>query len=112
MMKTKKRKIKKTTNDRAREAVVEMATELFNAGVIDEVELNGFTIRIPKVKKFTAKEIKRIRLKEKINQIAFAKLLNISPGTIKKWEQGECHPTGTSLKLLNLVAAHGLDALY
>ncbi len=41
-----------------------------------------------------------------------AKLLNISPETVRKWEHGDRHPTGASLKLLNLVSAHGLQALY
>jgi len=47
-----------------------------------------------------------------VSQPVFARLLNTSSETVKKWEQGERHPTGTSLKLLNLVAAHGLGALY
>lgn len=101
-----------TMNDRAKDAIVEMATSLFNAGVIDEVGLNEYKIKIPKVKKFNKKEIKRIRLKEKVNQTVFAKLLNISPVTIKRWEQGDSHPVGVSLKLLNVVAARGLQVLY
>jgi len=41
----------------------------------------------------------------------FAACLNISASTVKKWETGEKHPNGASLKLLNLVAKKGLDAL-
>jgi putative transcriptional regulator len=41
----------------------------------------------------------------------FAKYLNTSPSTIRQWEQGEKHPRGTSLKLLNLVADKGLSIL-
>lgn len=111
-MKSKKYKTKNTVNDRAHDAIVEMAASLYKAGVIDEVELNGFTIRIPKLKKFNEKEIKRIRLKTKVNQAVFAKLLNISLGTIRRWERGDSHPVGASLKLLDLVFIHGVEVLY
>lgn len=111
-MTAKKYKTKKTMNDRAHDAIVEMATSLYKIGVIDEFELNGFIIKIPKVKKFNRKEIKRIRLKTKLNQAVFAKLLNVSLEAVKKWEQGDRHPTGASLKLLNLIAMHGSEALY
>jgi len=47
-----------------------------------------------------------------VSQTVFARLLNISPETVKKWEQNERRPTGASLKLLNLVANRGLEALY
>ena len=36
-------------------------------------------------------------------------LINLSP--LQKSEQGQKKPNGPSLKLLNLVDAHGLDAL-
>lgn len=58
-----------------------------------------------------AQEIKRIRLREKVSQVIFAKILNTSPSTIRQWEQGNKHPRGTSLKLLNLVAEKGLAVL-
>lgn len=110
-MKSKKYKTKKTMNDMAHDAIVEMATSLYKVGAIDQIELNEFTIKIPKLKKFNKKEIKRIRLKEKVNQAVFAKLLNISLATVKRWEQGDSCPSGASLKLLNLVFSHGLDAI-
>ena len=45
-------------------------------------------------------EIVKIRKKLKVSQSAFAMLLNISTKTVQKWEQGENHPNGSSLKLL------------
>ncbi len=65
----------------------------------------------PLIKKFTAQEIKSLRLKEHVSQAVFAKYLNISSSTVRQWEQGEKHPRGTSLKLLNLVADKGLSIL-
>ena len=111
----RKKKIvgKKTTRDRVQDVIVEMATALHRTGDIDTVTLREYEqMRAPKVKVLKAKEIKHIRVKIKVSQAVFAKLLNISPETVRKWEQGDRHPTGSSLKLLNLVSAHGLQALY
>jgi putative transcriptional regulator len=68
-------------------------------------------LRLSPVRKLSATEIRRIRLRERMSQPVFAKYLNASPATIKKWEQGEKHPTGPALKLLNLIAEKGLAAL-
>lgn len=111
-MNNKKKPIKKTMNDTARDAISEMAGILHNMGKIDKATLREYAIDFPEVKDLKAQEIKKIREKINVSQPVFAKLLNTSPETIKKWEQGERHPTGASLKLLNLVADHGLKALY
>jgi len=47
----------------------------------------------------------------KASQAVFAAFLNTSPSTVQKWEQGQKKPNGPSLKLLNLVDTHGLEAL-
>jgi len=107
------KKIKQSANDRLKDTLVEMATALYKHGDIDAVTMREYeALKAPKVKILKSKEIKRIRVDANVSQTVFAKLLNISPETIKKWEQGERHPTGASLKLLNLVSAHGLQALY
>lgn len=66
---------------------------------------------ITPTKELTPREIKLIRIREKLSQPVFAIYLNISPSTIKKWETGEKRPRGAALKLLNLVKDKGLDAL-
>ncbi|OGT47013.1 MAG: hypothetical protein A3E82_01970 [Gammaproteobacteria bacterium RIFCSPHIGHO2_12_FULL_38_11] len=99
-------------NDVAKEAISEMATILHKMGKIDESMLKAYALYFPEVKELKASEIKKIREKVNVSQPVFAKLLNTSPETIKKWEHGDRHPTGATLKLLNLVAAHGLEALY
>ena len=40
-----------------------------------------------------------------------ASVLNTSASSARKWEIGEKHPSGQSLKLLNLLDRNGLDAL-
>lgn len=100
-------------NDVARDVIREMATALHRTGDIDDMTLREYTkFDLPKVKPFRSRDIKHIRKKIKVSQPVFAQLLNISTETVRKWERGERHPTGSSLKLLNLVYNHGIEALY
>lgn len=66
---------------------------------------------LPPIRDFKAKEIKQMRLRERVSQNVFAKYLNTSVSTVKQWENGDKHPRGTSLKLLNLVEDKGLQGL-
>src|SRR3990167_3130194 len=94
------------------EVVHESAKGLFDIGLIDAKTMRSFDAKcLPPVKKLTPRQIKQIRLHEKVSQPVFAGYLNASPSTIKKWETGEKHPTGPALKLLNLVAVKGLKIL-
>jgi putative transcriptional regulator len=104
-----KKKAKKQT---MLEVAHEMAKGLYEANVIDATTMREFdAMCLPPVKELSATDIKKLRLREKVSQPVFAKCLNTSTSTIKQWEQGEKHPRGTSLKLLNLVAEKGLSIL-
>lgn len=104
--------IKKVKNLTPLEAAHEMAKGLYEASVIDSTTMREFdTLCLSPVKEFSATQIKKLRLREKVSQPVFAKCLNTSTSTVKQWEQGEKHPRGTSLKLLNLVAEKGLSIL-
>jgi len=59
----------------------------------------------------TARNIHELRNRNKLSQTVFAAVLNTSPSTIRQWEIGARHPSGPSLKLLNLLDKKGLDAL-
>lgn len=80
--------------------------------------IDGKTMRnfdkacLPNIESLSPNEIKSIRLENKISQSVFAKLMNASSSTIKKWETGEKEPKGISLKLLNIVKHRGIDILY
>jgi putative transcriptional regulator len=94
------------------EVAHEAANDLYEAGVIDAITMREYeTLCIPPVRELTATAIKRLRLHEKVSQAIFAKYLNTSTSTVRQWEQGEKHPRGTSLKLLNLIAEKGLSVL-
>jgi putative transcriptional regulator len=78
--------------------------------VIDQVTMPQFdTLCLPPVATLRPAEIKRIRERSRVSQAEFAALLNTSVSTVQKWEIGQKRPTGTALKLLNLVQKNGLD---
>ena len=90
----------------------ETAKGLHQAGTLDAMTMREFdALRIPPVKSYTPAQIRSLRTRYKTSQAVFAIFLNISPSTVQKWEQGKKKPNGTSLKLLNLIDVHGLEAL-
>jgi len=94
------------------EVVHDSAKDLHETGAMKETTLWEFdALCLPPVKQFTATQIKRIRMKNKASQVVFAAYLNTGKSTVQKWEQGQKKPNGPPLKLLNLVAEKGLEAL-
>ncbi|MCI0507400.1 MAG: DNA-binding transcriptional regulator [Gammaproteobacteria bacterium] len=88
------------------------AEGLHKAGAMDIKTMREIeSLCLPKVKEYSATQIKRLRLKNKASQSVFAAYLNTSPSTVQKWETGQKKPNGPSLKLLNLVAQKGLAVL-
>nr|WP_224769920.1 MULTISPECIES: DNA-binding transcriptional regulator [Pseudomonadota] len=85
---------------------------LHEAGAIGKVTMREFdAICPPPVREFSAFDIKRLREALKFSQPVFALHLHTSASTVRKWEQGETHPTGPALKLLNVIADKGLQAI-
>lgn len=88
-----------------------MAT-LEKAGAIEKITMRKFDAICPKpVKAFKPSDIKRLREKLHFSQPVFAVYLHTTASTIRKWEQGETSPTGPALKLLNVIAKKGLQAI-
>ena len=54
-------------------------------------------------KPMTAKEIINLRKRFAMSQPVFARCLNVTPSTIKSWEQGIRTPNRAALKLLHIV---------
>ena len=85
---------------------------LHKAGAISKVTMRQFeTIGPPPVRELSAADIKRLREALKFSQPVFALHLHTTASTVRKWEQGETHPTGPALKLLNVIADKGLQAI-
>lgn len=93
-------------------SVHESATDLHESGLITAQTMREFdSMCLAPVQDMSPSEIKSLRQREKVSQPVMAKYLNTSPSTVKKWEAGEKHPRGTSLKLLNLILRKGLVAI-
>ncbi len=85
---------------------------LVEIGAIDKVTMREFdAICPPPVRELDAADIKRLREDLKFSQPVFALHLHTTASTVRKWEQGETHPTGPALKLLNIMADKGLQAI-
>ena len=67
-----------------------------------ERELKALGIIIPDVD-IHAKDIQSIREKIKLSQKVFARLLNVSPSSVRQWEQGKRKPSGSTKVLLELL---------
>jgi putative transcriptional regulator len=94
------------------DTVHKTARGLREAGLMDTKTMREFdALCLPRVKEYTAAQIKRIRESNKASQAVFAAYLNTSVSTVQKWERGEKKPNGPSLKLLSLVDVKGLQAL-
>ena len=90
----------------------ETARGLRDAGLMEPKTMREFDVLcLPRVKEYTATQIKRIRERNKASQAVFAAYLNTSVSTVQKWERGEKRPNGPSLKLLSLVESKGLQVL-
>ena len=97
-------------------SMIEVAHEtvkgLHKAGLVDQVTMHEFdALCLPEVSALKPKDIKAIRRREKVSQPVLARFLNVSPSSVKHWEIGDKHPSGAALKLLNLVAEKGLQAV-
>ena len=73
-------------------------------------DLNTLGIKIPEVV-ITSAQIKGIRKKRHLSQTVFAQLLNVSPSSVRQWEQGKRIPSGSTKVLLELLnrSPHILD---
>lgn len=94
------------------EVVHETARGLRKTGLLQPQTMREFDVLcLPKVREYSATQIRRIRLRNKASQAVFAAYLNTSVSTVQKWERGEKKPHGPSLKLLSLVESKGLQVL-
>ena len=90
----------------------ETAKDMHKAGTLDTMTMREFdALCLPPVKKLTPRQIRAVRTSNRLSQPVFAAFLNLSPSTIRQWENGDKEPNGSSLKLLNIVREKGLDAI-
>jgi putative transcriptional regulator len=93
-------------------SIHETAEGLHTAGVMDKQTMRKFDDAcLTPVRPLSPEEIRTLREREGASQAVFARYLNVTTGLISQWERGEKHPQGASLKLLTLVAKHGLGTV-
>ena len=94
------------------ETVHETAKGLHESGIIDSKTMKEYdSLCIKPADKLSPTAIKKLRQREKVSQPVFAKYLNVSSSTVKKWETGEKHPSGVALRLLGIVNNNGLKII-
>jgi putative transcriptional regulator len=94
------------------ESLREDLETLHKAGALDKITLRAYHRLHPRpVRAFTPAEIRHLREGLNCSQAVFALHLHTSASTVRKWEQGETNPSGSALKLLNVIADKGLQAI-
>lgn len=97
---------------KAMAAIHETASDLYTSGGMDAKTMRKFdTLCLTPIQPMTPARIRKLRAREKASQSVFAAYLNVTPGLVSKWERGEKHPQGASLKLLSLVEKSGLEKI-
>ncbi len=105
-----------TTKSKAKspifEAVHETASDLHRLDFIDKRKMRKFDVLcLDPIPAYDSEKIRTLRDQLQLSQAVLASVLNISLSTVRKWEVGDKHPSGPSLKLLNLLDRKGLEAL-
>ena len=104
---------KPTTNtSRILDSVHETARDLQSLGFIDKRTMRRYdALCLDPISIYTAEQIRELRERTQVSQAVLAAVLNVSVSTVQKWEINEKHPSGASLKLLNLLDRKGLEVL-
>lgn len=90
----------------------DLATDLHKVGAMDKATLREIEeLAVPKVKDFTAADVRAIRESNRVSQPVFAKYLNVATSTVSQWEQGKKKPSGPSARLLDVIARKGVQAI-
>jgi putative transcriptional regulator len=105
-----------TTKTRAKnqilDAVHETARDLHTAGFIDKHRMRKYdALCLAPIPEYSSEKIRALRTRHKLSQAVLASVLNTSLSTVRQWEIGDKHPSGPSLKLLNLLDRKGIEAL-
>ena len=82
----------------------------YEAGELDattrRVSLSAREARVEPAPFFSRERIIELRGQLKLSQPLFAQALNVSPETVRAWEQGKREPDGAALRLLQLAEEH------
>ena len=107
-----KTQVRSPAKSRILEAVHETASDLDRLGFIDKRKQQKLeALCMEPIPPYSSERIRSLRENLKLSQTVLASVLNTSASTVRKWELGDKHPSGPSLKLLNLLERKGLEAV-
>lgn len=93
-------------------AIHETAEALYGIGAISKRTMRAFDDScLTPIARMTARDIRKIREREKVSQPVFARYLNVSKNLVSEWERGNKRPGGPALRLLTIVREKGLLAI-
>jgi len=93
-------------------SVHEAIADLHGIGLVDKTTMRRFDeLCLAAVPEYSPGEIKALRERLNISQTVLASVINASANSIQKWERGAKRPSGTALKLLNLLDRKGLESV-
>lgn len=94
-------------------SVHEAIADLRGIGAVDKATMRHFDALCleTRVPDYSPEEIRALRERLNISQAVLASVINASANSIQKWERGVKRPSGTALKLLNLLDRKGLEAM-
>ncbi len=98
-----------------RDSIVQSITntikDLNNSGLVNDITMRNIeNLCLPEIQEYSPEKIASIRKEFKLSQAALASIFNISPSTVRKWEQGNKKPAGASRKLLDIIERKGIEA--
>jgi putative transcriptional regulator len=73
---------------------------------IRQVPLTARTAHVRPAPAYDATRIAALRGRLRLSQPVFARALNVSPETVRAWEQGKRRPDGAALRLLQVAERH------
>jgi putative transcriptional regulator len=88
------------------QAVAFTRGDLSGTARVTTVPLTTRTATARRAPRFTATRVKKLREGLKLSQPVFAASLNVSPETVKGWEQGKKRPGGPAARLLEFAERH------
>jgi putative transcriptional regulator len=94
-----------------------MGRALHRLGALSDDELAKITMRDVTLDKIdragppSPREIVAIREGARMSQAVFARLLDVSTGTLSKWERGQLKPRGPAGRLLHIIMRKGVEAV-
>ena len=100
--------MKKRSNPKKTSAFAKLSAGLEDAIAFHRGErtLTARDVESRPLPKLRARDVAEVRARLRVSQVAFARLLNVSPRTVQAWETNARTPSDAALKLLHVARRH------